>query len=203
MLQVWQKYGGFIHLVLKIMSVVLFWNAISNYTNAYWTFINMSRHFFGFLVTLGLALALFTEKKTYILTMFIVIQVYSLFLSATSLSQLFFWNVDIFWYQWVYTFIPIILTLVSLVGFALISKRSGSIIVMISGILSVIYNMVALVLLFNELPNGNYSFTLYNIFLAFIGLHFALLLMVFVYKQYYTHDAYQQKPNPADEIHFE
>ncbi|GEM_PF-5937219 len=53
MLQVWQKYGGFIHLVLKIMSVVLFWNAISNYTNAYWTFINMSRHFFGFLVTLG------------------------------------------------------------------------------------------------------------------------------------------------------
>ncbi|GEM_PF-4007115 len=135
--------------------------------------------------------------------MFIVIQVYSLFLSATSLSQLFFWNLDIFWYQWVYTFIPIILILVSLVGLALILKRSGSIIVMISSILSVIYNMVALVLLFNELPNGNYSFTLYNIFMAFIGLHFALLLMVFVYRHYYRYDAYQPNSNPVDEIHFE
>lgn len=203
MLHLWQKYGGFIHLVLKIIGVVLFWNAISNYTNLYWTMANISSTLLGFIVIVGLAVALYSEKKTFILSTFIAIQVLSLIQNAATLSQLFHLNDHIFWYHWIYSIIPIVLVLISLIGFTLISKRLGVLIIIITEFIGVIYYLIAISLLMNDIPNGAYSFTLYSIFTAIVGLHFSLLLTVFVFRQYYKRDAFQTKVDQPDEITFQ
>jgi hypothetical protein len=203
MLKLWQKYGGFIHLGLKIIGVVLFWNAISNYTSLYWTLGNISSTLLGFLVIMGLAIALYSEQKSFILSMFFAIQVFALLQNATTLSQLFHLNEHIFWYHWVYSVVPILLILISLVGFAWIKQRRGALIIIVIEFISVIYNLLAISFLIEDTTNGTYSFTLYSIFMSIIGIHFSLLLAVFVYQRYYKQDAFQKKMDQPDEITFQ
>jgi hypothetical protein len=203
MVNTWQKYGGFIHLVLRLIALFLFWNAISNYTSIYWSFANLSRNILQMFVIIAVAVAFFSERKSFILIMLILSQLFALLQNIATLSQLFFLNEYIFWFHWAYTIIPIILILVGLVGFILISKRIGAMIVIITEIISVIYYLLAVALLIQDVGNGNYSFVLYNIFNAFIGFHFSLLLMVFIYRNYYKQNSYPKTIHHNDDITFQ
>lgn len=194
------KYGGFVYFALVFLSIVLTWGF--NTLEGQWatTIRLLSSNLLYVILAFGIGVAFYIENRSTILVLLFTNTVISILFALSNFIFILRMLPEVLTFtNWLTFLIPQWMSILTLVGYVLIQKKSGMFLVIIVNGLSGLYAMVTLSLI-PLLNNTSTQVQIINTFHRVVGMYASVLIILFVIHYYYKPSLKPIKPTDVDNI---
>lgn len=202
MLDKFLRYGGFGYFGLVFILIVLSTGMTTNGLGIT-SFLQLSRNLLYIILAFGIGIAFYMENKTLVLVLLIINTIISLLVSISNIMMILRIYPSLLTFtNWMTIFLPLFMSILTLVGFFLIQHKVGMFLIIIVQSLSAFYFLFVLYMIV-FVNHSSYEILMINAYNRVVGIYSSVLILCFVIKYFYKPSIKQSKKIDSQEISFD
>ena len=202
MLDKFLRYGGFGYFGLVFILIVLSTGMTTNGLGIT-SFFQLSRNLLYIILAFGIGIAFYMENKTLVLVLLIINTIISLLVSISNIMMILRIYPSLLTFtNWMTIFLPLFMSILTLVGFFLIQQKVGMFLIIIVQSLSAFYFLFVLYMI-DFVNYSSYEILMINAYNRVVGIYSSVLILCFVIKYFYKPSIKQSKKIDSQEISFD
>lgn len=202
MLDKFLRYGGFGYFGLVFILIVLSTGMTTNGLGIT-SFFQLSRNLLYIILAFGIGIAFYMENKTLVLVLLIINTIISLLVSISNIMMILRIYPSLLTFtNWMTIFLPLFMSILTLVGFFLIQQKVGIFLIIIVQSLSAFYFLFVLYMI-DFVNYSSYEILMINAYNRVVGIYSSVLILCFVIKYFYKPSIKQSKKIDSQEISFD